>query len=92
MDELRRNTIAGRRLIARGGRPVYHVTTTYDGAAVDVRIRELPIIHLFVPDTDGARDGARLLIATTLGVDPDSFDVEPSPARRHRPGEQGEVA
>jgi hypothetical protein len=42
---------------------------------VDVRIRELPIIHLFVPDYAGVSDGARILIARTLAVDPASFDV-----------------
>ena len=39
------------------------------------RIRELPIIHLFVPDYAGVSDGARILIARTLAVDPASFDV-----------------
>ena len=66
----------GRAAILRGERPVYHVTTTYDGAAVDVRIRELPIIHLFVPDATGVIAGARGLIAEALGVDPSAFDVE----------------
>jgi hypothetical protein len=53
------------------------VITSYDGAAVDVRIRELPIIHLFVPDESGVLDGARGLIARTLGVEPSTFVVEP---------------
>jgi hypothetical protein len=42
---------------------------------VDVTIRELPIVHLFVPDDRRVLDGARLLIARTLAVDPQSFDV-----------------
>jgi hypothetical protein len=46
--------------IARGERPLYHVgwTTGPDGV-LDVTIRELPIIHLFVPDHPGVPDGAR---------------------------------
>jgi hypothetical protein len=75
MDELRERIAEDRRLIAAGGRPLYHVTTTWDGSAVDVRIRELPIIHLFVPDAAGVPDGARGLIARTLGVAAASFDV-----------------
>jgi hypothetical protein len=65
-----------RRRIARGERPLYHATWTAspDGAA-DVTIRELPIIHLFVPDPSGVPDGARGLIAGTLAVDPSSFDL-----------------
>lgn len=77
MNELERALAEGRRLISRGDRPVYHVVTTYDGAAVDVRIRELPTIHIFVPGEAGVVEGARGLIGRTLGVDPSSFDVEP---------------
>ena len=43
--------------------------------AVDVTILELPIVHLFVPDHRQVLEGARLLIARTLAVDPQSFDV-----------------
>jgi hypothetical protein len=66
------------RRIAAGNRPLYHATwtTTRDGAPiVDVMIRELPIIHLFVPDYARVSDGARILIARTLDVDPNAFDV-----------------
>jgi hypothetical protein len=42
---------------------------------VDVMITELPIIHLFVPDYARVSDGARILIARTLDVDPNAFDV-----------------
>jgi hypothetical protein len=69
---------AGRRRIAAGNRPLYHATwtTTRDGAPiVDVMIRELPIIHLFVPDYARVSDGARILIGRTLAVDPTTFDV-----------------
>ena len=75
MDELRERIAGDRQMISAGERPLYHATTSYDGAAVDVRVRELPIIHLFVPDTAGVLDGARGLIARTLGVPPTSFDV-----------------
>jgi len=70
-------TIASDRVgIAAGKRPLYHAThaSGVDGS-MDVRIRELPIIHLFVPDEDGVLDGARLLIARHLRVEPGSFDV-----------------
>jgi hypothetical protein len=77
LAELQRQTADSRERLSRGERLVYHVTTEFDGAAVDVRIRELPIIHLYVPDTLGAPDGARGLIARTLGVEPSSFDVVP---------------
>ena len=69
---------AEKRRIGRGGRPLYHATwrTTPDGPpTVDVMVKELPIIHLFVPDYTEISDGARVLIARTLRVDPSSFDV-----------------
>jgi hypothetical protein len=69
---------AEQRRIAAGNQPLYHATwtTTPDGPPiVDVMIRELPIIHLFVPDYAGVSDGARILIARTLAVDPTAFDV-----------------
>jgi len=70
-------TIAADRVeIIAGRRPVFHATHApgVDGST-DVRIRELPIIHLLVPGEDGVLDGARLLIARHLGVEPGSFDV-----------------
>ncbi len=76
--KLRAAIHADQRRIAVGNRPLYHATwtTTPEGAPiVDVMIRELPIIHLFVPDYAGVSDGARILIAQTLAVDPTSFDV-----------------
>ena len=73
---LRMTVELDRRRITAGERPVYHVTwaTSLDGAA-DVTIAELPIIHVLVPDPGRIRDGARLLIARTLSVDPSAFDV-----------------
>ena len=56
MDELRERIAADRQMISTGERPLYHTTTSYDGSAVDVRVHELPIIHLFVPDTAGVLD------------------------------------
>ena len=70
---------ADRERIAAGGRPCYHVTWTtspFDGAA-DVRIVELPIVHLFVPGPGEVLEGARVLIARVLAVGVDAFDVTP---------------
>ena len=75
MDEQTERIVWDRRLIAAGRRPVYHVTTAYDGSAADVRIRELPLIHVFVPDADGVPVAARNLIARLLDVQPTSFDL-----------------
>jgi hypothetical protein len=66
-----------RRRIAARERPLYHVTwtTAADGSTADVKVEELPLIHVFVPDAVRVLDGARGLIARTLGVDATSFDV-----------------
>ena len=69
---------ADRRRIAQGERPIYRVLWAVGPDAVDVTILELPIVHLFVPDHRHVLDGARLLIARTLAVDPQSFDVVPA--------------
>jgi hypothetical protein len=64
-----------RRRLSLGERPVFHVMTAPDGAAVDVRLRELSAVHVYVPDELGVLDGARGLVAKTLGVDPSRFDI-----------------
>lgn len=76
---LRREVAEARRKITHGERPVFHVTwaTSPDGSATDLQIRELPIVHLFVPDESGVLPGARALVARTLDVDPSAFDIEP---------------
>lgn len=66
---------AGRRMIARGERPLYHATWRWDGAAVDVEVWEVPGIHLFVPSRAEVAPGARTLIAKELDVPAHSFDV-----------------
>ena len=75
-ETLRVAVDADRSRIANGKRPTYHATwtTSIDGS-IDVRIRELPLIHLFVPDRGGVLPGARVLIARTLDVAPEAFDV-----------------
>jgi hypothetical protein len=73
---LRATIMRDRERIARDERPTYHATWSPAVDAVDVRIVELPLIHLFVPDRRGVEDGARVLIARTLEVDPSTFDVE----------------
>jgi len=50
---------------------------------MDVTVRELPIIHLFVPDHLGVLDGARGLIARTLAVDAASFDLVTEESTSH---------
>jgi hypothetical protein len=77
-DRLQAAIATGRCQIAAGERPRYHAigTTTPDGSTVDVVIRELPIIHAFVPDNARVLDCARALIARMLSVDAESFDVE----------------
>ena len=73
---LRAASAVGRQQVARGERPVYHVTWALaEVGAIDVRVTELPIIHLFVPDPASVFEGARVLIAQTLAVDPAAFDV-----------------
>jgi hypothetical protein len=70
-----------RRRIEQGERPGYTVRSapsTFGG--IDVTIEELPLVHLFVPDEAGIREGARALIARTLQVDPARFDVRTSRA------------
>lgn len=76
-SRLARTVARDRRRIAEGQRPTYRATwsISIDGAAVDVRVIELPVIHLFVPDPAAVADGARLVIARTLEVPPDAFDV-----------------
>jgi|GEM_PF-3192465 hypothetical protein len=75
-ETLRATVEADRLRIAKGERPVYHVrrAASIDGS-IDVTIHELPLIRLFVPDDAGVIDGARLLIARTLDVDPGTFEV-----------------
>ena len=67
---------AGRRRIEAGKRPLYHVTwSTSPVGAADVSVSELPLIHVFAPDHARVSDAARLLIAQTLGVGPETFDL-----------------
>jgi hypothetical protein len=85
-ERLRRRIRADQRRISRGERPVYHVSWTLspDGT-LDVTIRELPIVHLFVPDHTGVPDGARGLIAQKLAVDETSFEL----VSQEAPGRSG---
>lgn len=76
-----------RRRIAAGERPCYHATWTLSpsSGATDVRIVELPLVHLFVPAPSDVLDGARVLVARTLGTDPVAFDVTPADPAGHQP-------
>lgn len=67
--------VEARRRLSLGERLVFHVVIEHEGAAIDVRVRELSAVHLYVADLGGVLDGARGLIAKTLGVDPSSFTV-----------------
>jgi hypothetical protein len=75
-SRLRATVEADRLRIRNGDRPLYRVlwATSIDGS-VDVTIRELPLIHIYVPDEAGVIVAARLLIARTLDVDPQAFDL-----------------
>ena len=74
--KLRATVAADRQRIAKGERPLYHATWMPSGdGSTDITIVELPIIHLLVASADHALDGARVLIARTLGAGVESFDV-----------------
>jgi len=90
-DRLHRRVRADRLRIARGERPLYHAAWTMVPEGADVRVRELPIIHLFVPDVSGVADGARGLIAGTLAVDAASFDLATEEASMTRADGRAEV-
>ena len=64
---------ASRRMIARGNRPAYRVTTPDDGRW---RVDTLPWVAVTATGRREALDEARAAIAEWLGVAPDSFDVE----------------
>ena len=72
---LRQSIQTDRRRVADGERPRYHAVCRLAPEGVDITVRELPIVHLFAPDDERLQDAARLLIARTLGVDPDAFDL-----------------
>lgn len=71
--------LAGRQMIARGERPLYRATWRWDGTAVDVEVRELPGVHIYVSGQADVAPGARVLIARQLDVPADSFDVAVEP-------------
>jgi hypothetical protein len=72
---LRATIMRDRERIARGERPAYTATWTRAIDAIDVRVAELPLIHIFVPDEHGIADGARVLIARALDVATEAFDL-----------------
>ena len=75
-SRLRAVVEAEQQRLATGERRLYHVMcTAAAGGAFDVTVRELPTIHLFVPDRATALDGARLLIAQTLATDLNTIDL-----------------
>ena len=61
-------------MIARGERPGYRLTLGLDGRW---RVAGLPGISVAAPDRHAASTTIRSTIASDLGVDPTSFDVEP---------------
>ena len=61
------------RMVARGERPVYHVTTGEDGA---LAISELPWVVVPIVQARGAMDAARAAIAEALDILDGSFDLE----------------
>jgi hypothetical protein len=63
------------RLLAGGGRPVFHVQSHNDGRRWIYSIDELPGVFGEAAERDNVVDGARAMIAVWLNVDPDRFDV-----------------
>ena len=76
LDEARQRAAAhqaSRRMIARGDRPAYRVTTAQDGRwTVDA----MPWVSVAAVNRREALDEARAAIAAWLEVEPDAFDVE----------------
>ena len=64
---------ASRRMIARGERPAYRLTTAQDGRW---RVDALPWLSVTATGRREAMDEARVVIAEWLDVRPDTFDVE----------------
>jgi hypothetical protein len=63
---------ASRRMIVRGDRPAYRITTTQDGRWL---VDALPWVSLTASERHEALEEARAAIAEWLGGRPDAFDV-----------------
>jgi hypothetical protein len=63
---------AGRRMIARGDRPVYRVRSKDGGWSVDA----LPWLSVTAASRRDALDAGRAAIAEWLEVPPDAFDLQ----------------
>ena len=63
------------RLLAGGGRPVFHVQSHNDGRRWIYSIEELPGVFGEVAERDEVIAAARAMIAVWLNVGPDRFDV-----------------
>ena len=64
-----------RRAIARGLRPAYHATWTWDGAGAEIEIEELPGVWTIAPTVADVARTSRHRIAVELGVPEAAFDV-----------------
>ena len=67
---------AGRRMIARGERPMYRVEVVRTSPDVAFLIVELPWLRGSVASMRDLTDAARTLVGGWLEARPDAFDVE----------------
>jgi hypothetical protein len=67
---------AGRRMVARGERPLYRYELLRTMPEVELRIVELPWLTTRAPSMRGVTAAAARLVSDWLGVDPDRLDVE----------------
>jgi hypothetical protein len=66
---------AGRRMIARGERPLYRIAIVRTTPDILVRVVELPWLDGRAPAMREVTGTGRALIAAWLDVHPESFDV-----------------
>jgi hypothetical protein len=67
---------AGRRMVARGERPLYRIEVIQATPDVRVRVVELPWLVGVAASTRDVSAAGRALIAGWLDVSPEAFDVD----------------
>jgi hypothetical protein len=66
---------AGRRMVARGERPMYRLELAHGGPNVEFRVVELPWLAGTATARRDVVATARGLVAAWLGCHPDAFDL-----------------